>query len=165
MTEKKIWKMGKTVPVQGTVPKPQSMKLQEFSWDTEVEVEDDVHIMVRIQDEAVVVSADFSVQSTKEIFLEALQTEMEELASQVSSCGGIVGHIKASVECCETEVISVTLDKADVRKGIVEEIKGKFAAILLLMEETKARELTETMFAAVKEKIKDAGSRMDSKSK
>ena len=163
MTGKKIWKMGETVPAQGTVPKPQSMKLQEFSWDTEVE--DDVHIMVRTQDEAVVVSADFSVQSTKEIFLEVLQTEMEDLASQVSSCGGIVGHIKASVECCETEVISVTLDKADVRKGIVEEIKGKFAAILLLMEETKARELTETMFAAVKEKIKDAGSRMDSKSK
>ena len=47
----------------------------------------------------------------------------------------------------------------------MDEINGKFAAILLLMEETKARELTEIMFAAVKEKIKDAGSRMDSKSK
>ena len=163
MTGKKIWKMGGTVPVQGTVPKPQSMKLQEFSWDTEDD--DDVHILVRTQDEAVVVSADFSVQGTKEIFLEILKAEMEHLAAQIASCGGIVGHIKASVKCCETTVISVTLDKADVRNGRMDEINGKFAAILLLMEETKARELTETMFAAVKEKIKDAGSKMDSKSK
>ena len=162
MTGKKVWKMGETVSAQGTVPKPQSMKMQEFSWDTD---DDDVRITARMQEEAVVISADFSVQSTKEIFLEVLKAEMEHLATQVASCGGIVGHIKASVKCCETTVISVTLDKADVRNGRMDEINGKFAAILLLMEETKARELTEIMFAAVKEKIKDAGSRMDSKSK
>ena len=162
MTGKKVWKMGETVSAQGTVPKPQSMKMQEFSWDTD---DDDVRITARMQEEAVVISADFSVQSTKEIFLEVLKAEMEHLATQVASCGGIVGHIKASVKCCETTVISVTLDKADVRNGRMDEINGKFAAILLFMEETKARELTEIMFAAVKEKIKDAGSRMDSKSK
>lgn len=162
MTGKKVWKMGETVSAQGTVSKPQSMKLQEFSWDTD---DDDVRITARMQEEAVVISADFSVRGTKEIFLEVLKAEMEHLATQVASCGGIVGHIKASVECCETTVISVTLDKADVRNGRMDEINGKFAAILLLMEETKARELTEIMFAAVKEKIKDAGSRMDSKSK
>ena len=162
MTGKKVWKMGETVSAQGTVSKPQSMKLQEFSWDTD---DDDVRITARMQEEAGVISADFSVRGTKEIFLEVLKAEMEHLATQVASCGGIVGHIKASVECCETTVISVTLDKADVRNGRMDEINGKFAAILLLMEETKARELTEIMFAAVKEKIKDAGSRMDSKSK
>ena len=162
MTGKKVWKMGETVSAQGTVSKPQSMKMQEFSWDTD---DDDVRITARMQEEAVVISADFSVRGTKEIFLEVLKAEMEHLATQVSSCGGIVGHIKASVECCETTVISVTLDKADVRNGRMDEINGKFAVILLLMEETKARELTEIMFAAVKEKIKDAGSRMDSKSK
>ena len=162
MTGKKVWKMGETVSAQGTVSKPQSMKVQEFSWDTD---DDDVRITARMQEEAVVISADFSVQSTKEIFLEVLKAEMEHLATQVAFCGGIVGHIKASVECCETTVISVTLDKADVRNGRMDEINGKFAAILLLMEETKARELTEIMFVAVKEKIKDAGSRMDSKSK
>ena len=162
MTGKKVWKMGETASAQGTVSKPQSMKLQEYSWDTD---DDDVRITARMQEEAVVISADFSVRGTKEIFLEVLKAEMEHLATQVASCGGIVGHIKASVECCETTVISVTLDKADVRNGRMDEINGKFAAILLLMEETKARELTEIMFAAVKEKIKDAGSRMDSKSK
>ena len=162
MTGKKVWKMGETVSAQGTVSKPQSMKVQEFSWDTD---DDDVRITARMQEEAVVISADFSVRGTKEIFMEVLKAEMEHLATQVASCGGIVGHIKASVECCETTVISVTLDKADVRNGRMDEINGKFAAILLLMEETKARELTEIMFAAVKEKIKDAGSRMDSKSK
>ena len=162
MTGKKVWKMGETVSAQGTVSKPQSMKMQEFSWDTD---DDDVRITARMQEEAVVISADFSVRGTKEIFLEVLKAEMEHLATQVASCGGIVGHIKASVKCCETTVISVTLDKADVRNGRMDEINGKFAAILLFMEETKARELTEIMFAAVKEKIKDAGSRMDSKSK
>ena len=162
MTGKKVWKMGETVSAQGTVSKPQSMKMQEFSWDTD---DDDVRITARMQEEAVVISADFSVRGTKEIFLEVLKAEMEHLATQVAFCGGIVGHIKASVECCETTVISVTLDKADVRNGRMDEINGKFAAILLLMEETKARELTEIMFAAVKEKINDAGSRMDSKSK
>lgn len=162
MTGKKVWKMGETVSAQGTVSKPQSMKMQEFSWDTD---DDDVRITARMQEEAVVISADFSVRGTKEIFLEVLKAEMEHLATQVASCGGIVGHIKASVKCCETTVISVTLDKADVRNGRMDEINGKFAAILLLMEETKARELTETMFAAVKEKIKDAGSMMDSKLK
>ena len=163
MTGKKVWKMGETASAKGTVPKPQFMKLQEFAWDAEDD--DDVRITARMQEEAVVISADFHLQGSKEMLLKILHMEMEQLASQVASCGGIVGHIKAAVECCETAVISVTLDKADVRRGKNGEISGKFAAIVFFIEEEKARELTATMFAAVKEKIKDAGSRMESKSK
>ena len=163
MTGKKIWKMGKAASVQNPGQKPQSMKLQDFSWIAEDG--DNVHIMVRTQEEAVVVSADFYLQGTKEILVEALKTEMEHLASQAVLCGGMVGHIKASVECCEVTVISVTLDKADMRRGGNRGLSGKFAAILLLMEETKVRELTEAMFAAVKMKMKEAGCTADSKLK
>ena len=118
--------MGETASAKGTVPKPQFMKLQEFAWDAEDD--DDVRITARMQEEAVVISADFHLQGSKEMLLKILHMEMEQLASQVASCGGIVGHIKAAVECCETAVISVTLDKADVRRGKNGEISGKFAA-------------------------------------
>lgn len=75
-----------------------------------------------------------------------LQIQMENLASHVQENGGIVGHIKTSVEVRETAVISVTLDKADIRKGSYEEIFGKFTAIILLMEPERIQELVENMF-------------------
>ena len=50
-------------------------------------------------------------------------------------------------------MISVTLDRADVRCGNTTELQGSFAAIVLFLDETKARELVETMFENVKMKI------------
>ncbi len=163
MTGKKIRMMTAAHPASSGISRRQPLKPQNLAWNAVDK--DDVRITVRMQDEAVVVSADFHLEGKKEILMETLQRQMEVLAAQIAADGGIVGHIKASVECSETAVISVTLDKADVRKGTFGGISGKFAAIVLLMEETKVRELTEAMFATVKEKIKDAGSRVDSRQK
>ena len=154
MTGKKLRMMTAANPVSNGTTRMQLRKPQNLVWSTADD--DNVCITVRMQDEAVVVSADFHLEGKKEILMEVLQRQMEVLAAQIAAGGGIVGHIKASVECSETAVISVTLDKADVRKGTFGGISGKFAAIVLLMEETKVRELTEAMFAAVKENIKDA---------
>ena len=154
MTGKKLRMMTAANPVSTGTTRRQLRKPQNLVWSTADD--DNVRITVRMQDEAVVVSADFHLEGKKEILMEVLQRQMEVLAAQIAAGGGIVGHIKASVECSETAVISVTLDKADVRKGTFGGISGKFAAIVLLMEETKVRELTEAMFAAVKENIKDA---------
>ncbi len=163
MTGKKIRMMTAAHPASSGISRRQPLKPQNLAWNAADE--DDVRITVRMQDEAAVVSADFHLKGQKEILMGALQGQMEVLAAQIAADGGIVGHIKASVEYSETAVISVTLDKADVRKGALGGISGKFAAIVLLVEETKVRELTEAMFETVKENIKDAGSRVDSRQK
>ena len=154
MTEKKIRMLAKAGPMKAARQKGQQLLQSDLSWNTAND--DTVRMTVRTQDEAVVVSADFHLQGNRERLMAVLQTEMEQMAAKVTASGGIVGHIKASVECSETAVISVTLDKADVRTGNLGGISGKFAAIVLLLEETRVRELAEAMFAAVKENIKDA---------
>lgn len=151
MMKKKVRMMVGAPALSANIPKTRPVRSQGLNWCTADDKE--LHITVRTQEEAVVVSCDFHLQGEKACMMAALQTEMEQLASNVESHGGIVGHIKASVECQDTAVISVTLDRADVRCGNTTELQGSFAAIVLFLDETKARELVETMFENVKMKI------------
>lgn len=45
----------------------------------------------------------------------------------------MIGHIKTSLEIQDTEVFSVTLDKADCRKGSFSRMEGKLAAIVFFV--------------------------------
>lgn len=139
----------KIQPGSRTMPKTAGLyginRFNDPMWQAKKEIQP----IISIQDEAVVVSVDFALQGKKEHTINLLQIQMEDLAFHVQENGGIVGHIKTSVEARETAVISVTLDKADIRKGSYEEIFGKFTAIILLMKPERIQELVEDMFKRI----------------
>lgn len=114
----------------------------------------DVRLSVKIQDEAIVVSAEFYFEGDREKISQILSQGMEQMAKRVQDAGGIVGHIKASVDFQETAVFSVTLDHADIRKGAGCEAGGKFAAIILLLDEMTAYALAEQMFTEIREALR-----------
>lgn len=113
----------------------------------------DVRLSVKTQDEAIVVSAEFYFEGDREKISQILSQGMEQMAKRVQDAGGIVGHIKASVDFQETAVFSVTLDHADIRKGAGCEAGGKFAAIILLLDEMTAYTLAEQMFTEIREAL------------
>lgn len=114
----------------------------------------DVRLSVKTQDEAIVVSAEFYFEGDREKISQILSQGMEQMAKRVQDAGGIVGHIKASVDFQETAVFSVTLDHADIRKGAGCEAGGKFAAIILLLDEMTAYALAEQMFTEIRESLR-----------
>ena len=114
----------------------------------------DVRLSVKTQDEAIVVSAEFYFKGEREKISQILSRGMEQMAKRVQDAGGIVGHIKASVDFQETAVFSVTLDHADIRKGAGCEAGGKFAAIILLLDEMTAYALAEQMFTEIRESLR-----------
>lgn len=114
----------------------------------------DVRLSVKTQDEAIVVSAEFYFEGDREKISRILSQGMEQMAKRVQDAGGIVGHIKASVDFQETAVFSVTLDHADIRKGAGCEAGGKFAAIILLLDEMTAYALAEQMFTEIREALR-----------
>ena len=114
----------------------------------------DVRLSVKTQDEAVVVSAEFHFEGDREKISQKLSRGMEQMAERVQDAGGIVGHIKASVDFQETAVFSVTLDHADIRKGAGCEAGGKFAAIVLLLDEKTAYALAEQMFTEIRASLR-----------
>ena len=114
----------------------------------------DVRLSVKNQDEAIVVSAEFYFEGDREKISQILSRGMEQMAKRVQDAGGIVGHIKASVDFQETAVFSVTLDHADIRKGAGCEAGGKFAAIILLLDEMTAYALAEQMFTEIRESLR-----------
>ena len=114
----------------------------------------DVRLSVKTQDEAIVVSAEFYFEDDREKISQILSRGMEQMAKRVQDAGGIVGHIKASVDFQETAVFSVTLDHADIRKGAGCEAGGKFAAIILLLDEMTAYALAEQMFTEIREALR-----------
>lgn len=115
---------------------------------------EDVRLSVKTQDEAIVVSAEFYFEGDREKISQILSRGMEQMAKRVQDAGGIVGHIKASVDFQETAVFSVTLDHADIRKGAGCEAGGKFAAIILLLDEMTAYAFAEQMFTEIRESLR-----------
>lgn len=149
--------MKKAVQMRGNIKKSGGQfsfqKKDRFLMLENTEIED-VRLSVKTQDEAVVVSAEFHFDNDRGKISQTLSQGMEQLAKRVQDAGGIVGHIKASVDFQETAVFSVTLDRADIRKGAGCEAGGKFAAILLLLDEKTAYALTEQMFTDIRASLR-----------
>lgn len=69
----------------------------------------------QLQDNAVVVSAEYHTAADRERAGELLARYMEALAGEIDSRGGIIGHIKTSVEVQYVEMYSLT-DKTVMKK-------------------------------------------------
>ncbi|MDO5422498.1 MAG: hypothetical protein Q4F41_02080 [Eubacteriales bacterium] len=114
-------------------------------------------VQVRCQDEAVVVSAAYTVRGDRNRLGRRLKTGMEELAGKVAEAGGIIGHVKAAVDILDTELYSVTDRVVEQKKGEQSEMTVRVAAIFFLMETEAAGQLVREMFIYIEETGQEAG--------
>lgn len=100
----------------------------------------------QLQDNAVVVSAEYHTAADRERAGELLVRYMEALAGEIDSRGGIIGHIKTSVEVQYVEMYSLT-DKTVMKKASeLPELTLYTAAIVFCVKEEELRCLVRDMF-------------------
>ncbi len=104
---------------------------------------DGIHIEHHEQDDARVISGVTRVSGDYEQLRPALKAEIEALAKQITELGGIIGHVKAAAEVTQTEMFSVTLEEAMVKRAPAQEITVKMAAIVFCVEPEDVEPLME----------------------
>lgn len=105
-----------------------------------------LYVTSQLQDSAVVVSAEYHTAADRERAGELLARYMEALAGEIDSRGGIIGHIKTSVEVQYVEMYSLT-DKTVMKKASeLPELTLYTAAIVFCVKEEELRCLVRDMF-------------------
>ena len=105
-----------------------------------------LYVTSQLQDNAVVVSAEYHTAADRERAGELLARYMEALAGEIDSRGGIIGHIKTSVEVQYVEMYSLT-DKTVMKKtSELPELTLYTAAIVFCVKEEELRCLVRDMF-------------------
>ena len=105
-----------------------------------------LYVTSQLQDNAVVVSAEYHTAADRERAGELLARYMEALAGEIDSRGGIIGHIKTSVEVQYVEMYSLT-DKTVMKKASeLPELTLYTAAIVFCVKEEELRCLVRDMF-------------------
>lgn len=105
-----------------------------------------LYVTSKLQDNAVVVSAEYHTAADRERAGELLARYMEALAGEIDSRGGIIGHIKTSVEVQYVEMYSLT-DKTVMKKtSELPELTLYTAAIVFCVKEEELRCLVRDMF-------------------
>ncbi|BFK24925.1 hypothetical protein AB9D59_00485 [Blautia producta] len=99
-----------------------------------------------LQDSAVVVSAEYHTAADRDRAGELLTARMETLAGRIDAQGGIIGHIKTSVELRYVEMYSLT-DKTVMKKASdLPELTFYMAAIVFAVKEEELLCLVREMF-------------------
>ena len=99
-----------------------------------------------LQDSAVVVSAEYHTAADRDRAGELLTARMETLAGRIDAQGGIIGHIKTSVELRYVEMYSLT-DKTVMKKASdLPELTFYMAAIVFAVKEKELLCLVREMF-------------------
>lgn len=105
-----------------------------------------LYVTSQLQDNAVVVSAEYHTAADRERAGELLTRYMEALAGEIDSRGGIIGHIKTSVEIQYVEMYSLT-DKTVMKKtSELPELTLYTAAIVFCVKEEELCCLVRDMF-------------------
>ena len=112
--------------------------------------EDGIHIEHHIVDDARVISGTVRFSGDYEALRPILKEELEALAAQVVSSGGVVGHIKAAAEVTQTEMCSVTDVDAMVKATPTQAITVKLAAIVFCVEPEDVEPLVEAVLRTLR---------------
>lgn len=110
-----------------------------------------IRVEHRMHDEAVVVSGGLTVVAEYAVVRFILEKQLERIAREVTARGGIVGHIKASAACTETEMFSVTDTDVSVKKSPEQEIKLNVASIVFAVPPEEVEALVHSALEAVLE--------------
>lgn len=103
----------------------------------------------RVEDGATVISACFTVLSSKDKLEALLSQELKDLAAQVYEHNGIIGHIKASTEIRSMQMYSITDTILHVKNGEKDTITVTFAFILYLIDVDTATEWTKQIIERI----------------
>lgn len=109
-----------------------------------------VHVESHLHDEARVISGDVTLFADYNKLKTILSEQLEVLAKAVNERGGIVGHIKASVEVKLVEMFSVTDVAVSVKTAPGQEIKINMASIVFVIDPDEAVKLVTAALEAVK---------------
>ena len=102
-----------------------------------------VYTNVRLQDDAKVISGSVLITGEYEGIKDKLKAGLEEFAAAVGEKGGVVGHIKASVEVTTVDMFSVTETEAMVKRAPEQNMKVILAAIVFFIEPEEAENLAK----------------------
>jgi len=108
-----------------------------------------VYTKVRLHDDAKVVSGELTIVGDAGAVREKLQNALGEFAEAVSEKGGVVGHIKASVETKQVEMFSVTDVEVMIKTAPQQEISIILAAIVFYISEEEAEAMARNALEAV----------------
>ena len=101
------------------------------------------------------VSAQYTATANPEAFGHLLTQYMEELAAQLSQEGGIIGHIKASVEVSHIEMYSITDTKVMKKSSRDTLLKLHLAAIVFAVSQDHAIDLVKMLFTRLESCLGD----------
>ena len=99
-----------------------------------------------LQDNAVVVSAEYHTAADRGRAGKLLTEYMEALAGEIDSRGGIIGHIKTSVEIRYVEMYSLTDRTVMKKESDLPELILYMAAIVFAVKEEELLSLVRDMF-------------------
>lgn len=111
-------------------------------------------VSVALQDGAVVVSGEYTASGNREAFTGLLRQGLADLAGRFNDMDAIIGHIKASVDCHEVEVLSVTEREVSRIKGAAGEFTVHLAAIVFAVDTETAAALVREMLEDIDEKVR-----------
>lgn len=111
-------------------------------------------VSVTIQDGAVVVSGEYTASGNREAFTGLLKEGLYGLAGRFNDMDAIIGHIKASVDCHEVEVFSVTERDVSHIKGAVGAFTVHLAAIVFAVDAEEAVSLVKEMLEDIDKKVR-----------
>ena len=117
------------------------------------------HVDRQIHDAVRVVTAEKKLYADPEAAKNSLEHSMEKLAASVTEAGGIIGHIKASIEVTTNHIISVTDEKSVLKTMPTADIGIKFAAIAFMID----CEIFESMVKKTIDEISAKSEATDSK--
>ena len=102
-----------------------------------------IYTNVRLQDDAKVVSGRLLISGNYDNIKDKLKEGLEEFAAAVNEKGGVVGHIKASVEVTTVDMFSVTESAAMIKRAPEQDMRIILAAIVFFVESEEAEALAK----------------------
>ena len=104
---------------------------------------------MRLQDDAKVVSGRLLISGSYDDIKDKLKEGLEEFAAAVNEKGGVVGHIKASVEVTTVDMFSVTETAAMVKRAPEQNMRIILAAIVFFIEPEEAEALAKSVLEKI----------------
>lgn len=108
-----------------------------------------VAVELNRHDEALVVSGGLNIMGQPEEVNSKLSGALEKAAARVNELGGIVGHIKASVDARKITMLSVTESEVMEKSAPEAELRIIMTAIVFALPEEEAKALVENALGSL----------------
>ena len=114
-----------------------------------------IRVSSAVRDGAVAVYGEYGILADRQELSALLASNMEAAALRLESMGGIIGHMKASMDVHRVDSFSLTEREVSYREGSIEEIDIHLNVLVFAIEEEGAKKTVEQMFCDVDRKVKE----------